>query len=204
MTALVRDRVRAAAAGRVITLSSGGVYTAPLTVAGLEMSAESHRGVSAVCTPEAEPGRAERVLARSDPGRRGGLSRPAPGMGRYTRHRRGPAALPPAAAAAVAHTAAGCGHPGLAGRGACRGGQHREVLAGPRGASHAPARRQRASDDGDARRAPCDWCVASNPPCPVAVPPHDGAAANGTTDARGRAREVLPPGVRCDFRRAHA
>ena len=44
MTALLLDRVQAAAPGRVITMSSGGMYTAPLTVADLEMSEERYNG----------------------------------------------------------------------------------------------------------------------------------------------------------------
>ena len=44
MTALLLDQVKSAAPGRVITMSSGGMYTAPLTVADLEMSKENYSG----------------------------------------------------------------------------------------------------------------------------------------------------------------
>lgn len=45
MTALLREPLRAASPGRVLTMSSGGMYTAPLTVAELEMPAADYSGV---------------------------------------------------------------------------------------------------------------------------------------------------------------
>ena len=44
LTGLLLDQLRAAAPGRVLTMSSGGMYTAALTVADLEMPAETFRG----------------------------------------------------------------------------------------------------------------------------------------------------------------
>jgi NAD(P)-dependent dehydrogenase (short-subunit alcohol dehydrogenase family) len=44
MTALLLGQVQSAEPGRVITMSSGGMYTAPLTVADLEMSDENYSG----------------------------------------------------------------------------------------------------------------------------------------------------------------
>lgn len=44
MTALLLERVQSAPPGRVITMSSGGMYTAPLTVDELEMPADSYSG----------------------------------------------------------------------------------------------------------------------------------------------------------------
>ncbi|MCB1800113.1 MAG: SDR family NAD(P)-dependent oxidoreductase [Gammaproteobacteria bacterium] len=45
MTALLHEPLRAASPGRVLTMSSGGMYTAPLTVTGLEMPAADYSGV---------------------------------------------------------------------------------------------------------------------------------------------------------------
>lgn len=44
LTTLLLDVLRAGDPGRVITMSSGGMYTAPLTVDDLEMSAADYRG----------------------------------------------------------------------------------------------------------------------------------------------------------------
>lgn len=44
MTTLLLEPLRSAAPGRVITMSSGGMYTSGLTVSGLEMSQESYNG----------------------------------------------------------------------------------------------------------------------------------------------------------------
>jgi dehydrogenase/reductase SDR family protein 12 len=44
LTTLLLDRLRDGAPGRVITVSSGGMYTAPLAVGDLEMSAADYRG----------------------------------------------------------------------------------------------------------------------------------------------------------------
>ena len=44
MTALLLDRIKVASPGRVITMSSGGMYTAPLTVNELEMSEQDYSG----------------------------------------------------------------------------------------------------------------------------------------------------------------
>lgn len=44
LTTLLMDRLQAAAPGRVITVASGGMYTAELTVDGLQMSADDYRG----------------------------------------------------------------------------------------------------------------------------------------------------------------
>lgn len=44
MTTLLLDRLRAAAPGRVLTMSSGGMYTAGLTVSKLQMDEASYKG----------------------------------------------------------------------------------------------------------------------------------------------------------------
>lgn len=44
LTSLLLDRLRAAAPGRVVTMSSGGMYTAGLTVNGLQMSESEYGG----------------------------------------------------------------------------------------------------------------------------------------------------------------
>lgn len=44
LTSMLLDQLRAAAPGRVITMSSGGMYTAGLTVTRLEMDADSYNG----------------------------------------------------------------------------------------------------------------------------------------------------------------
>ena len=44
LTHLLLDRLSAAEPGRVITMSSGGMYTAPLTVSELELSPDDYRG----------------------------------------------------------------------------------------------------------------------------------------------------------------
>lgn len=44
LTGLLFERLEAFRPGRVITMSSGGMYTAPLTVSGLQMSATEYRG----------------------------------------------------------------------------------------------------------------------------------------------------------------
>ena len=44
MTTLLLDPLRAAAPGRVITMSSGGMYTSGLTVSGLQMDESSYNG----------------------------------------------------------------------------------------------------------------------------------------------------------------
>jgi NAD(P)-dependent dehydrogenase (short-subunit alcohol dehydrogenase family) len=44
MTTLLLEPLRSAAPGRVITMSSGGMYTSGLTVSGLQMSAKSYNG----------------------------------------------------------------------------------------------------------------------------------------------------------------
>lgn len=44
MTSLLLEPLRAAAPGRVITMSSGGMYTSGLTVAGLQMEESSYNG----------------------------------------------------------------------------------------------------------------------------------------------------------------
>jgi NAD(P)-dependent dehydrogenase (short-subunit alcohol dehydrogenase family) len=45
LTSLLLPLLRAAAPGRVVTMSSGGMYTAPLTVDDLQMPADGYRGV---------------------------------------------------------------------------------------------------------------------------------------------------------------
>ncbi|MCB0969614.1 MAG: SDR family NAD(P)-dependent oxidoreductase, partial [Ilumatobacter sp.] len=47
LTGLLLDRLVAASPGRVITMSSGGMYTQPLSVDGLEPSADDYRGTVA-------------------------------------------------------------------------------------------------------------------------------------------------------------
>jgi NAD(P)-dependent dehydrogenase (short-subunit alcohol dehydrogenase family) len=44
LTALLLGRLRQSPPGRVLTMSSGGMYTAPLTVAELEMDVDGYRG----------------------------------------------------------------------------------------------------------------------------------------------------------------
>lgn len=44
LTGLLLDRLRAARPGRVLTMSSGGMYATGLTVSGLEMTPEGYRG----------------------------------------------------------------------------------------------------------------------------------------------------------------
>jgi dehydrogenase/reductase SDR family protein 12 len=44
LTSLLLDRLRASAPARVITMSSGGMYTAPLMVDALQMDADSYNG----------------------------------------------------------------------------------------------------------------------------------------------------------------
>jgi NAD(P)-dependent dehydrogenase (short-subunit alcohol dehydrogenase family) len=44
MTTMLLDPLKAAAPGRVITMSSGGMYTSGLTVAGLQMDESSYNG----------------------------------------------------------------------------------------------------------------------------------------------------------------
>lgn len=44
MTALLLERLKAAAPSRVLTMSSGGMYATPLTVEGLEMDAADYNG----------------------------------------------------------------------------------------------------------------------------------------------------------------
>ncbi|MDF2732094.1 MAG: dehydrogenase, short-chain alcohol dehydrogenase like [Desertimonas sp.] len=44
LTSRLLDRLRAAGPGRVLTMSSGGMYTAPLAVDDLEMAADNYRG----------------------------------------------------------------------------------------------------------------------------------------------------------------
>ncbi len=44
LTTLLLDRLAASAPARVLTMSSGGMYTAGLTVSGLEMPAETYKG----------------------------------------------------------------------------------------------------------------------------------------------------------------
>ena len=44
LTALLRERLGAARPGRVLTMSSGGMYAAPLAVAGLEIAPADYRG----------------------------------------------------------------------------------------------------------------------------------------------------------------
>lgn len=44
LTTLLLDRLRASAPSRVITMSSGGMYTQPLTVSKLEMSPDDYKG----------------------------------------------------------------------------------------------------------------------------------------------------------------
>ena len=44
LSSLLLERLRRQPPGRVLTMSSGGMYTAPLTVADLEMDADAYRG----------------------------------------------------------------------------------------------------------------------------------------------------------------
>ncbi len=44
LTSLLLDRLRDSGPSRVVTMSSGGMYSSPLTVSNLEMDAESYRG----------------------------------------------------------------------------------------------------------------------------------------------------------------
>ncbi len=64
LTGLLLDQLRAAAPGRVLTMSSGGMYTAALTVADLEMPAETFRGTEQYARGQAGAGHPQRALGR--------------------------------------------------------------------------------------------------------------------------------------------
>ena len=69
LSALLADRLAAAAPGRIIWVSSGGMYTEPLSVAALDISPADYRGTVAYARAKrAQVTLTEMMAARVDPG----------------------------------------------------------------------------------------------------------------------------------------
>ena len=83
LTGLLLDRLSAAAPSRVLTMSSGGMYGAGLSVADLEMSPADYRGVEQYGPGQAGPGGPERGVGRALRPAGRALPRPSPRMGRH-------------------------------------------------------------------------------------------------------------------------
>ena len=144
LTRLLLPALLAAAPARVITVSSGGMYTQRLDPAALAMTPPGYRGVTAYARAK----RAQVALSgewarRIDPGR-GRLPRHAPRLGRHARAGRRAAAVPAAGAPDPAHPRAGRRHHRLAGHRRRRAAGHRAVLARPASAVRVPAAVDRA------------------------------------------------------------
>lgn len=68
LSALLHDRLTAAAPGRIIWVSSGGMYTEPLAVAALDIGPEGYRGTVAYARAKrAQVTLSEMMAARVDP-----------------------------------------------------------------------------------------------------------------------------------------
>ena len=139
LTELLLPALRAGTPGRVVTVSSGGMYTARLDGADLQLDHRTFRRPALLRPHQAGRGRPQRALERARGRGRRALCRHAPGLGRHA----GPAALaaplPPAHAAGAARRPPGRRHHRLAGHRARGRGSGRQVLARPAPPAHPPA-----------------------------------------------------------------
>jgi dehydrogenase/reductase SDR family member 12 len=157
LTHLLMPALLAAAPSRVITVSSGGMYTQRLDLATLQLPASRYRGVTAY----AKAKRAQVALSREWARRlaRTGVAFHAmhPGWGRHPRRRRLPPALSPVRPAGIAHTRARSRHHRLARDRPSRAAGQRPVLARPPPPARTPA-------GVDARKRPRHRAPALGPP----------------------------------------
>ena len=125
---------------RVITVSSGGMYTQRLDLDALEHAADAVRRRARLRQRQAGPGRAERELVGAAPAAaRRHVPRHAPRMGRHARGAGVAAALPRGDAPAAAHAEPGRRHHGVA-RGRTRGRSRRTARSGSTAAAGRPTR----------------------------------------------------------------
>ncbi len=139
LTTLLLDRLRSTAGSRVITVSSGGMYTQSLDLALLDSPPLPFDGTRVLREREARPGCVEPLVGIPAGSRSGALSRHASGMGRHAGHPGRVASFPIGDAAAVAHARAGGRHSRVARGRAGSLGEQRRVLARPPAPAHGAA-----------------------------------------------------------------
>ena len=145
LTSRLLDRLRAGGPGRVLTMSSGGMYTAPLCAADLEMSAGEYHGTDQYAKAKRGPGHTQRDVGQCGRPPRGRVPRRPPRVGRHSWCRVVAPPLPSRPPAAAPHSRRGRRHDRLAGgRRRPTARQHRRLLARPTAASDPSARQHPA------------------------------------------------------------
>ena len=129
LTTRLLPLLRASADGRVIFVSSGGMYTRRLDVDALEHPPEPFDGVRAYADAKRAAGRADRPVGASSRRARHRLPRDAPRVGRHAGRAGIAARVPPRHAPAPAIGGTGRRHHGVAGRRARGARDERRVLA---------------------------------------------------------------------------
>ena len=115
LTSRLMATLSAGGPGRVLTMSSGGMYAAGLSVDNLQMTDTDYRGSERVREGKASAGDAQRDVGEAGRPNCGGVSRHAPRMGRHSWRRGLAPAVPAADEAVTANTSGGRRHTGLAG-----------------------------------------------------------------------------------------
>ena len=110
LTHLLMGQLRAAPDGRVITMSSGGMYSQRLDVAGLQPHADDYDGVKAYAASQASAGRAHPAVGPALRRVWPAVYRHAPGLGRDERPRLGTSPLRAPREASAADTRTRSGH----------------------------------------------------------------------------------------------
>ena len=114
LTCLLLDRLEEAAPGRVITMSSGGMYTAALTVDGLQMTADEYNGSKQYALAKRAQVTLNEMWAQRVEPAVGRVPCDASGVGRHSGCRSIPPDVPQGRRAAAARCWRGCRHHGVA------------------------------------------------------------------------------------------
>jgi dehydrogenase/reductase SDR family protein 12 len=116
LTELLLPALRAAKGARVLWVSSGGMYSEPLSVAKLEMTPADYDGVKAYARAKRAQVTLTRDVRRAPARRRHRGARHAPGLGRHAGGGALAAHVPARGGAAAAHAGRGRRHARVAGR----------------------------------------------------------------------------------------
>ncbi len=132
MTTLLLDRLRGDPPGRVLTMSSGGMYTAGLTVRSLQMDESSYKGAEQYARAKRAQVTLNEMWAERIDATEVRVQCPASRLGRHARRRSGAADLPQGARTGPAQPCRGRRHRRVAGRRRRRpGARQRRLLARP-------------------------------------------------------------------------
>ncbi len=139
LTHLLLDLLKRSAPARVISVSSGGMYTQRIHADDLQTEYDDFDGPTAYAREQAGRGDPDRDVVTAARGHRCGRALDASGLGGYARRRGLAAAVLQTHQATPTDSGSGRRHDRLARRGRRARAQHRRLLARPQAPSHASA-----------------------------------------------------------------